>query len=219
MLILAHRGLWSADVPKNSEVSFIRALENGFGLETDLRDLSAKIVVSHDMADGDCVTVERLLDLVAELSPDAPLALNIKADGLSAELCALLKKYDIRNHFFFDMSVPDMLSYVSREMPVFTRLSDYEPDPVLKEKAFGVWLDAFESEWYLKKSLSEIIAIYSKVAFVSPELHGRAHAPTWVWLAKELRTLEKGRENVMLCTDFPLEAKNYMLSEGVYEQD
>ena len=46
MKIIAHRGFWIKDSEKNTVKAFERALENGFGIETDLRDYNQKIVAS-----------------------------------------------------------------------------------------------------------------------------------------------------------------------------
>ena len=46
--ILAHRGLWQNVAAKNSISSIKLALVNGFGLETDIRDLDGELVISHD---------------------------------------------------------------------------------------------------------------------------------------------------------------------------
>ena len=46
------------------------------------------------------------------------------------------------------MSVPDSLHYLRAGLPVFVRLSEYEPETALLHHAAGVWLDAFEGEWW-----------------------------------------------------------------------
>ena len=46
--ILAHRGIWSDSKSANHPEALTRALEMGFGIETDLRDRNCELVVSHD---------------------------------------------------------------------------------------------------------------------------------------------------------------------------
>ena len=38
MRILAHRGFWNSKEERNSIVAFEKAFQNGFGIETDIRD-------------------------------------------------------------------------------------------------------------------------------------------------------------------------------------
>jgi glycerophosphoryl diester phosphodiesterase len=51
--IISHRGFWITPSEQNTEVAFIRALECGFGIETDIRDVSGDLVISHDMSTQD----------------------------------------------------------------------------------------------------------------------------------------------------------------------
>ena len=46
--VLAHRGIFNCEKEKNSQRALSMALVNGFGIETDIRDLGGRIVISHD---------------------------------------------------------------------------------------------------------------------------------------------------------------------------
>ena len=46
--ILAHRGLWFCEEEKNSSNALFKALDLGFGIETDVRDLCGELIISHD---------------------------------------------------------------------------------------------------------------------------------------------------------------------------
>jgi len=104
------------------------------------------------------------------------------------------------------MSVPDTRGYLSEHIPVFTRLSEYETAPAFLEQSCGIWLDAFESEWYDEKVIQNLLAQEKQVAIVSPELHLRPHLSLWQFLKEH--NFHKNKL-VSLCTDFPLEAKEY----------
>ena len=134
-----------------------------------------------------------------------PLALNIKADGLAHKLHEEVSHFSNLDVFVFDMSVPDTRSYFSVGLPVFTRMSEVELDPVWIEHATGIWLDIFDSDWYDLKTLSKLLSTGKKVCLVSPELHGRAHLPFW----ESILGL-KDHPQLMICTDFPIEAKNFL---------
>ncbi len=75
------------------------------------------------------------------------LALNVKADGLQALVAAALADVRPSAWFTFDMSVPDALVSLRHGLPIFTRHSDVEPEPVLPDAAEGVWLDDFAGGW------------------------------------------------------------------------
>src|SRR5687768_9122352 len=109
MKILSHRGYWTKPSEKNSIPAFMRSLECGFGLETDVRDCAGKIVVSHDMPIGGEVDFDQLIKLFR--NSNRLLALNIKADGLAVALKNALSACDIKDWFVFDMSIPDMRAY------------------------------------------------------------------------------------------------------------
>jgi hypothetical protein len=206
MKILAHRGHWLAPPEKNSSAAFARAWSGEHGIETDLRDRDGGIVVSHDPAKADAMRFEALLQAHAAQAPDTPLALNIKADGLQGPVSQLLAKYRVRDFFVFDMSLPDTLAYLRAGMPVFLRLSEYESETTLFDKAAGIWLDGFESEWWTPELIYALCARGKSVAIVSSELHHRPHEALW----RRLKQIEvKARETLMLCTDFPEAASRF----------
>ena len=197
--IIAHRGYWIKKEEQNSQISFERAFDNGFGIETDLRDICGKIVISHNMPKGDEITFEKVLKIMD--GRNLPLALNIKADGQGEDILALLKKYNHTNYFTFDMSIPDMVVQNKLGLKFFTGKSDIIKEPIMFEEATGIWLDSFNSDWFSDKDIGCIIKEGKEVCIVSPELHKREYKPIWARY--------KNIDNIMLCTDYPQEAKDY----------
>lgn len=53
--IIAHRGMWFQQDEKNTFPAFERALQNGFGIETDFRDCNGELVISHDPASQNAI--------------------------------------------------------------------------------------------------------------------------------------------------------------------
>jgi glycerophosphoryl diester phosphodiesterase len=203
--IIAHRGFWLEATEQNTEVAFRRALSNGFGIETDLRDRSQSVVISHDMASPESMTIEHFLKLCT-IAPDVTLALNIKADGLQASMASLC----IDNpHFYFDMSVPDMLGYLKSGVPLYTRYSNIESEPALLDKCEGVWLDNFDNGELDVAALQSYLELGKHVVLVSPELHKRDEKSYWKQLKTFLEENESYENKLGLCTDFPLEARSY----------
>src|SRR5215210_1877181 len=100
MQIISHRGYWKVDSEKNTSIAFNRSFSLNFGTETDLRDYSGRLVISHDIPGSDCLLVEDLFLLYKHYTGDRlPLALNIKADGLQFHLQTLLEQYNIQDYF------------------------------------------------------------------------------------------------------------------------
>ena len=206
MKIISHRGLWLDSSEKNTEKSFRLSFQNDFGIETDVRDSKGDLVISHDAPQGGEMKFSFFLSLIkAEVkSQNLTLALNIKSDGLSDLLYEKIKDLSGMDIFVFDMSVPDMQSYLNLDIQVFTRLSDLENDPACLDRAAGVWLDSFNSDWFKSDIIANLLTAGKKVCIVSPELHGREYTEMW----REIAILKEERD-LILCTDHPVEAQKY----------
>lgn len=203
MDIIAHRGYWLFEKEKNTKIAFERAFDNDFGVETDLRDYCGELVISHNIPQGEEITVEEFFALYKEKNKQTCLALNIKADGLQEKLKFLLEKYSIKNYFLFDMSIPDTIGYINQKLNIFSRKSEYETELPFYEKSTGVWLDCFKSDWITNQEIASHLKACKNVCIVSSELHKREHKNAWQKY-KPLNT-----KNIMLCTDYPQEAKEF----------
>ena len=204
MKILSHRGYWKEPREKNSLVAFMRSLEFRFGLETDVRDCAGRLVVSHGLPSGSEMDFDHVIRLFHDT--DFTLAINVKADGLAACLKSTLSSYNVRNWFAFDMSIPDMRSYLEERLPVFARVSEVEREPAWIEEVAGIWFDSFGANHYDIPRISEFLDAGKRVCVVSPELHRRPHEPLWAAM-KPLA----GRAGLMLCTDYPEEARLFLM--------
>lgn len=207
MQILSHRGFWKNLSERNTKTAFERSFNAGFGTETDLRDICGKIVISHDMPQGGEISFEELLQLMD--GRNLPLALNIKADGMSAAILELLNKYNHTNYFTFDMSVPDMIVQLKQGLNVYTGLSDIIRQPILSEDAGGIWLDCFNSDWYQPETIDFWAEQGKKICIVSADLHQRDTAGQWQIIS---RCRHLNSDCIMLCTDKP-EAALYYFGE------
>lgn len=205
MRILSHRGYWKEPDEKNSNAAFIRSLDLGFGLETDIRDCAGRLVISHDMPMGGELSFERLLRLFE--NRHLPLALNIKADGLAAHILKALRAYEVKDWFVFDMSVPDMRCYLDAEAPVFARVSEVEKEPPWISEVVGIWCDSFSGNGFDIDRITRYLADGKRVCIVSPELHSRPHQHLW----KAIESLSH-RDGLMLCTDYPEQARKYFMA-------
>lgn len=200
MEILAHRGFWETESEKNTKVAFERAFDNGFGVETDLRDICGKVVISHNMPKNNEISFEEVLQLLN--GRNLSLALNIKADGQADEIKRLLAKYKHTNYFTFDMSIPEMVYQNKVKMNVYTGYSDIIKNPILFDDAYGIWLDSFYSDWFAAGDIMDLLNYGKKVCIVSPELHNREYEKIW-----EKYNIKN--DGVMLCTDYPQKAREF----------
>ena len=209
MDILAHRGLWHHKDERNTLASLCNGLDEGFGLETDVRDLNGQLVISHDLPFTDCsVFLEQLLRYYSDGRFTSILGLNIKSDGLQEKLCRQLLDYNIKNYFVFDMSIPDTLGYLKHDMPIFIRRSDLEHHPELVSLTQGVWLDELIKPWIDSQVLLQQTLEAKAVCIVSSELHGWEHEPQWKQIEDAMH-LGCPSSKLLLCTDFPRESERY----------
>jgi hypothetical protein len=202
--ILAHRGYWGSNIEKNSLPSFKKALERGYGIETDIRDSDGGLVISHNIPTGNENNLEELLYHYKSNDCNSMLALNIKSDGLSENLELLIKKYGIENYFIFDMSIPDTIPYFKKNINVYTRHSDIETTPLLYEQSSGIWLDMFFEDWVTEDVINNHIKLGKRICLVSPELHGRKYYDFW----NKLKVMNLACE-IMICTDYPNKAERF----------
>jgi hypothetical protein len=205
MIILSHRGLWRTSQEKNTEASFRRSFELGFGTETDIRDYRGELVISHDIAGANSMPLNDFLEIYSTYSKNLPLALNIKSDGLQSHLLKAINKYKVSNYFIFDMSVPDALGYLKLGFKTFTRQSEFERIPPFYESADGVWLDEFNEHWIDHVEILKHLTKKKKVCIVSPELHNRSNEIEWSDYKKICENLQI-KDHLMMCTDHPEEA-------------
>lgn len=211
MIILAHRGYWRKLSERNTEEALKKAFSKGYGIESDIRDYDGKLVISHDLANKNCMPAEELFKELAKYNNKLCFAINIKADGLGEELLKLLKGNNITNYFCFDMSVPQMIYYCENNFNVFARQSEYESEPLpLYKESQGVWVDAFYNDiWVTEELISKHIKNGKKICLVSPELHSQPHLNFW----KKLKSFNLDYSKVILCTDVPDEANEFFNKE------
>ncbi len=164
-----------------------------------------KLVISHDpCSSAGALLLNEVLQIEGVRSQ--LLALNIKSDGLAPLLKDVIEKAGIADYFFFDMSVPQAVSYQKQGLKFYTRQSEFEVQPSLYEQADGVWLDCFQKDWLDSATLSGHFKKGKRIALVSPELHGRNPLAFWQWLRMQDVV---DRDDVALCTDRPEEAQAF----------
>lgn len=208
--ILAHRGLWKTPSEKNSKLALFKALNYGFGIETDIRyDKDIGLVVSHDILNNSFkyLAFEELLIEYKKQKINAKLAINIKSDGLHEKLKQMLENYNISEYFIFDMSIPDLISGLKYKLNQYIRFSNYEDPFPYAAFTNGVWIDSFNSKIPNESEILNLYKKWSSLVFVSPELHGRSYLQYWNFIKSFFK---KSKIDIMLCTDLPEEAYDFL---------
>jgi hypothetical protein len=193
--IFAHRGDWHPNLPPNSSQALSAAFSNGFAVETDVRDYQGNLVVSHDPCiDPNAQHFDGLFD------SNKRIAINVKSDGLSDSIAQNLNTIRSSKSFIFDCSFPELLRYKRLGIPHAMRLSEYEKE--MPWTPDYIWLDAFDSDWWIKSEQVHELMKRIPTVIVSPELHKRDHRQVW----EKTKGLRQSGIDVLICTDFPHEA-------------
>ena len=219
--ILAHRANVDRPDPaaENTLAATRRALELGFGLETDLRkDAQNRFYIAHDLQpwspQNDFVQFARLF---REYS-DRTIAMNVKELGYEAELIKLQHDGYLGNRsFYFDFELleprtPGQAQRRMRQLPggshaaMAARLSDRgEPlEQCLSIPAAVVWADEFDSPWLTPEHVQAVHQAGRLFYVISPELHGFDDATR---LRRWQQFKAWGIDG--LCTDYALSAREF----------
>lgn len=221
--LLAHRA--NVDGParasENSLAATHRALELGFGIETDLRrDRQKRFYIAHDPQPWSEQNDFRKFAALFRSFPDRTIAMNVKELGYEADLIALQAFGDLGDKsFYFDFELlepasPGRSQKLLQTLPgggktsLASRLSDRGEslEQCLSIPADVVWADEFDSLWLIREHVELVRASGRKFYAISPELHGFDEA-TRLKRWREFR--EWGIDG--LCTDYALSAREFFL--------
>ena len=220
-VILAHRANLRGprSARENSLADCAAALEQGFGLETDLRrEPTGRFYIAHDPEPR---TAENGLEAYTGLFrkfPDAELAINVKEPGYEAELVALIHSGQLgARSFYFDFELlePASAGAAQRKIRALTgggsvrlasRLSDRNEDlaQCLGIPAEIVWADEFDSLWLTEREVRSVHEAGRLLYVISPEIHHFDHG-TMLGRWKNFKAWRVDG----VCTDYPLKARKF----------
>ena len=221
--ILAHRANLSGPDPtsENSPDATQRALELGFGLETDLRrDPHNRFYIAHDPQPWSDQNDFGQFAALFRKYADCPIAMNVKELGYEPELPGLQFSGNLgARSFFFDFellepNVPGRSQRLVQNLPggdrvaMAARLSDRgEPlEQCLAIPARVVWADEFDSLWLKREHVEAVHAAGRLFYAISPELHGFDGDTR---LRRWQQFKDWGIDG--LCTDYALSARDFFL--------
>jgi hypothetical protein len=169
-----------------------------YGIEVDVRYNRKGLMLHHEPY----LSGEKLENF-CENYEHSFIILNIKNEGIERDVLKILKKYNIEDYFFLDVSFPAIIKLIKmNESAIAMRFSEYEPVESclpLKEKVDWVWVDCF-TKFPLDNESYNRLSKYFKLCLVSPELqkHPRLEIERY---KKSLGMLNIELDAV--CTDYP----------------
>ena len=149
-------------------ISQLNSIEKSYGIECDIRSANNTLILHHDPFEKG-TPFEDFLTYFNH----AFIILNTKEEGLEIEILNLLKKYNISNFFFLDLSLPFLIRYAKKGVSnIAIRYSEYEPLELCKKFSSlvdWVWVDCFNGTPPSIDTLNELQTLF-KICLVSPEL-------------------------------------------------
>lgn len=79
MKIISHRGLWKQPHEQNTKGALELSLSSGFGVETDIRDFNGSLVISHDIADKDSLSIDDYFEIIKKYDENSTLKKHLNS--------------------------------------------------------------------------------------------------------------------------------------------
>jgi hypothetical protein len=152
--------------------SELQSLPSAYGAEVDIRSKGERLIIHHDpFIDGE--NFGTWLDAYHH----GILILNVKEEGLEAQLISLMKSHGIDDYFFLDQSFPFLVKWANLgERRCAVRVSEFESIEsalTLAGKVDWVWVDCFTRFPLSQEDARRLKTAGFKLCLVSPELQGR----------------------------------------------
>lgn len=143
-----------------------------YGVELDVRDYGEDLILSHDpFSNG-----EKFEEYLKHYK-HRTMIVNVKSERIEHRIIELLEKYNIKDYFFLDSSIPMIYLLSNNGNNNFAvRFSEIEPIELtlaLKNRVKWVWVDCFSKLPINKDNYRILKASGLKLCLVSPELQGR----------------------------------------------
>lgn len=163
MKLIAHR---------RNTIPELTATNPKYGVEVDIRTEGSKLITHHDpLTTGE--SFHRWIDEYQH----GTLILNVKEEGLEAQLIPLMQSKGIDDYFFLDQSFPFLVKWSNAgERRCAVRVSEFESIDTaltLAGKVDWVWVDCFSKFPLSGQDARRLKDADFKLCLVSPELQGR----------------------------------------------
>ena len=157
------------------------------GVEVDVRYHKNTLILHHDPFHHHEIYTDTLEIFLQNWNSKGPIVLNLKTEGIEKRCIELMAKYEVKNWFFLDMSMPILVKYSDKakkkEFKYFSpdnlsvRFSDREPIEYalsFKGKASWVWVDYFSHFPLNEKNVFLLKNAGFKICLVSPEIQNNS---------------------------------------------
>lgn len=201
-------------------VNNISQLENiplNHGIELDVRYHEDQLILCHDPFNHNKNKETKLNELMSKWKCKGPIILNLKSEGIEDACIKIMKKYNVNNWFFLDMSIPFLVNYSDKvykkqikdlsQDNLAIRFSDKEPLEFalsFKGKIKWVWIDYFSRFPLTKDTFLKLKGAKFKVCLVSPDIKSKS-----IISSQQLIELCKNFEIDAVCTKDPNIWRNF----------
>jgi hypothetical protein len=195
------------------------------GIELDIRYHENDLVLHHDPFHHHESVPQKFEELLKHWQHDGPMILNVKTEGIEQACIDLMNKYDVKQWFFLDLSMPYFAIYAEyashKTIKGFSthnlavRFSEREPleyAMAFAHKAKWVWVDCFTYLPIDKYIYNRFKEVGFKICLVSPEL--QKHSMKKIEIYKKQC---KGLDIDAICTKRP-DLWGQLLSDEIIKQ-
>lgn len=147
-------------------------LPTEYGVELDIRDSGNDLIIVHNPFE-----MGENFEEYLKHYKHRTMIVNVKSERIEHKIEELLKKYDIKDYFFLDSSIP-MIYLLSNQGNTnfavrFSELEPIELSLAMKNRVKWVWVDCFSKLPINKENYKLLKDNNYKLCLVSPELQGR----------------------------------------------
>jgi hypothetical protein len=168
-----------------NNINDLKHIDYSHGIEIDIRYYNDDLILYHDPFHTKEDSPEKFEDLLAEYVKNhkGTIILNVKTEGVESRCISMMNKYNYKNWFFLDLSMPYFVIYSNKadsgEVEGFTpdnlavRFSEFEPIEYalsFKDKVKWVWVDCFTKMPLNKENYQKLKDANFKLCLVAPEL-------------------------------------------------
>ena len=153
-------------------VAELEKLPAEYGVELDVRDSGNDLIIVHNPFESG-ENFEQYLKYYHH----GTMIVNVKSERIEHRIIELLEKYNVKDYFFLDSSIPMiyLLSNLGNTNSA-VRFSEIEPIELalaMKGRAKWVWVDCFTKLPINKENYKILKDAGFKLCLVSPEIQGQ----------------------------------------------
>lgn len=150
----------------------LKNLPEIYGVELDVRDCGNDLIIVHNPFENG----ENFEEYLKHYH-HGTMIVNVKSERIEHRIIELLQKYNIKNYFFLDSSIPMiyLLSNLGNTNSA-VRFSEIEPVELalaMKGRAKWIWVDCFSKLPINSDNFKILKNAGFKLCLVSPELQGQ----------------------------------------------